>query len=60
MLKNWKTSLLGILSLAVAAIAASQDSSMLAALKDFRVQLTILTGAIGLLAKDSGNEPPAK
>ncbi len=52
MLKSWKTTLLGVVSLFVAAMATYMDASLAEAVKDPRVQIAVLTGLMGLLAKD--------
>lgn len=59
---SWKTSLGGILSLFVAAAQSYQDASPLAAAQDPRVQMAVLIGIIGFLAKDynvAGGTKPA-
>jgi hypothetical protein len=50
--KSWKTSLLGILSLFVSAWQGFHDPTMLAAIQDPKVQMAVLVGVIGLVAKD--------
>lgn len=50
---SWKTTLGGLLSLFVGAMASYNDASFNAAIHDFRVQMAVVVGIIGLLAKDS-------
>lgn len=52
-LTSWKTTLLGVASLFVAAMQSYGDGTIAAALQDPRVQTAVLIGAIGLFAKDS-------
>ncbi len=51
-LKSWKTTLLGVMSLFVAAMATYMDVTWAEAVKDPRVQQAVLVGLIGLLSKD--------
>lgn len=52
MLKSYKSTIVGILSLTFAAIAGSQHHSILEALMDMQVQMAILIGALGMVTKD--------
>ena len=53
--KSWKTTIAGIASIVIGAITVQQNTfhSIPEALGDFRVQMTILVGLIGILSKDS-------
>jgi len=51
-IKSYKTTLLGLAALTVAAIQDAHAASIMAGLHDPKVQLAILAGAIGILSRD--------
>lgn len=51
-IKNWKTTLFGLLALVVGVIQTSHAPSIGAALMDPKVQMSILVALVGFFAKD--------
>jgi hypothetical protein len=52
-LKSWKTTLGGIVSLFIAAMATYHDASWQTALHDPQVQMAVVVGVIAMFTKDS-------
>lgn len=52
LLVSWKTTIVGAISLIMAAFRASNDASFAAAMHDPAFQTTVILGVLGLLAKD--------
>ncbi len=52
-LANWKTSILGVLMVIIGIIQASKAPSIQAAFTDPQIQIALLAGVVGFLAKDS-------
>lgn len=50
---SWKSSLVGIAGVVLAVVSASQDPSIQAMAVDPKVQIALLIGLLGLVAKDS-------
>ncbi len=51
-MKNYKTTIIGILSGLMAIIAASHHTSFLDAVKDMQVQMSVIGLVLGVLSKD--------
>lgn len=51
-LASWKSSLIGLASVVLAVVSASQDATIGAMINDPKVQIALLVGILGLVAKD--------
>jgi NAD/NADP transhydrogenase alpha subunit len=49
---NWKTSVAGVVALLLSALQAAHEPSLTAAIHDPVLQMSIVMGVLGLLAKD--------
>jgi hypothetical protein len=61
-LTSWKTTLIGTVSILLAAMQTYHDASFMVALQDPRVQMAVVVGILGLFSKDSnvtGGSVPA-
>ena len=52
-LRNWKTTVLGVLMILIGIIQASKAASFQAAFSDPQIQIAMVAGVVAFLAKDS-------